>query len=78
MNINLGSLLFAILSIMFAKVVTEFSIPYLDGLFDLSKKQEKWIFLLMVWLTGYYGYALKNWLIDQINKEKLKEKEEIN
>ena len=64
MNINLGNLVLAVFSIGLAKMVTTFSIPFLHEIFGLTPKLESWIYLLMIWTTGYYAYALKLWLAE--------------
>ncbi len=68
MQINVGSLIYAILSIILAKVIVTYLVPVLKDTFDLTQKQENWIFLLTVWAMGYWGYALKLWIVREMKK----------
>ncbi len=59
-QISVFSVIFAVVSILVAKFVTSSVAPFLQKTLDLTQKQEQWIFLLLVWAIGYWGYALKD------------------
>lgn len=59
-QISVFSVIFAVVSILFARFVTNSFAPFLKQTLDLTQKQEDWIFLLLIWAIGYWGYALKN------------------
>ncbi|MCK8096479.1 hypothetical protein [Pseudoalteromonas sp. 1CM17D] len=70
MKISIPGLIFAIASIGLAKASTALLAPFLYDLFGLTAKQEEWLFLLMVWAVGYWGYALKQWAVNEYTKSK--------
>ena len=59
-QISVFGVIFAVVSILVAKFVTSSVAPFLQKTLDLTQKQEQWIFLLLVWAIGYWGYALQN------------------
>ncbi len=59
-QISVFGVIFAVVSILVARFVTSSVAPFLQKTLDLTQKQEEWIFLLLVWAIGYWGYALKN------------------
>jgi len=68
-QISVLGVVFAVVSIIFARFVTSSVAPFLQETLDLTQKQEEWIFLLLVWAIGYWGYALKS-KVDLIVKQK--------
>ena len=59
-QISVLGVVFAVASILVARFATSSVAPFLQKTLDLTQKQEEWIFLLLVWAIGYWGYALKN------------------
>ena len=71
MQINVGSVIFAVISIAIAKVATVLALPFLNEALEITAKQQEWLFLLTVWSFGYWGYSLKTYLKNNIwNKSK--------
>ncbi|WP_156500127.1 hypothetical protein [Ectothiorhodospira sp. BSL-9] len=59
-QISVFGVAFAVASVLFAKFVTDTAAPFLQKTLDLTDKQEQWIFLLLIWAIGYWGYALQS------------------
>ena len=71
-QISVFGVIFAVVSILVAKFVTSSVAPFLQKTLDLTQKQEQWIFLLLVWVIGYWGYALQNKIGTFIAQQKSK------
>lgn len=71
-QISVFGVIFAVVSILVAKFVTSSVAPFLQQTLDLTQKQEQWIFLLLVWAIGYWGYALKDKIGALIAQQKSK------
>ena len=71
-QISVFGVTFAIISILFAKFLTNALAPFLQRTLDLTDKQEQWIFLLLIWSIGYWGYALQKEISSFVSKRKTK------